>query len=97
VLNGTQLDTVRDDGYRQCGGCGMYLRWRGDMLMKKTDVRAGSTFSFTHRAHVVSTLRYASMRTTSSCSSQLCPPGLLPAIDDRTSAEGHRAYSIDSI
>jgi hypothetical protein len=64
-----------------------YLRWRGDMLMKKTDVRAGSTFSFTHLAHVVSTLRYASMRTTSSCSSQLCPPGLLRAIA-RTSAGG---------
>lgn len=49
------------------------------MLMKKTDVRAGSTLSFTQLAHVVSTLRYASMRTTSSCSSQLCAPGLLHA------------------
>lgn len=47
------------------------------MLMKKTDVRAGSTLSFTQLAHVVSTFRYASIRTTSSCSSQLLAPGLL--------------------
>jgi hypothetical protein len=45
--------------------------------MKKTDVRAGSMLSFTQLAHVVSTFRYASILTTSSCSSQLCPPGLL--------------------
>jgi hypothetical protein len=42
------------------------LMWSGDMLMKKTDVRAGSTFSFTQPAHVVSTFRYASFRTSSS-------------------------------
>ena len=47
------------------------------MLMKKTDVRAGSMLSFTQFAHVVSTFRYASIRTTSSCSSQLLAPGLL--------------------
>jgi hypothetical protein len=45
---------------------GTCLMWSGDMLMKKTDVRAGSTFSFTQLAHVVSTFRYASMRTRSS-------------------------------
>jgi hypothetical protein len=48
------------------------------MLMKKTEVRAGSMLSFTHPAHVVSTFRYASILTTSSCSSQFCPAaGLL--------------------
>lgn len=46
----------------------LYLIWRGDMLVKKTEVRSGSTFSSTHLAHVLITLPYAIGRSISSYS-----------------------------
>lgn len=49
-------------------GVELYLIWRGDMLLKKTDVRLGSTFWSTHWAHVLRTLPYAIGRSISSYS-----------------------------
>jgi hypothetical protein len=45
--------------------------------MKKTDVRAGSTLSFSQVAHVFSTRSYASTLGTSSWSDQCLDSGLL--------------------